>query len=158
MSSHTTNQQTLAILLERATGQRDEAQRALQDLLNRAEQARAQHGQLSDYRGEYQQRWSQQFAQAGTMDIVACYQNFRGRLDEAICSQGHVANHADQRVTRARESLLELETHVAAITKLMERRRLEVSRAQQRQDQKTTDEQAARASLSGANPYSRLSA
>ena len=129
MSSHTTNQQTLAILLERATGQRDEAQRALQDLLNRAEQARAQHGQLSDYRGEYQQRWSQQFA-----------------------------NHADQRVTRARESLLELETHVAAITKLMERRRLEVSRAQQRQDQKTTDEQAARASLSGANPYSRLSA
>ena len=78
--SSTTNQQTLGILLERATGQRDEAQRALQDLLGRAEQARAQHGQLTDYLGEYQQRWSQQFAQAGTMDIVTCYQNFRGRL------------------------------------------------------------------------------
>lgn len=158
MSTNTTNQQTLGILLERATTQRDEAQRALQDMLNRAEQARAQHGQLTEYRGEYQQRWSQQFAQTGTMDIVACYQNFRGRLDEAIHSQGHVASHADQRVTRARESLLELETRVAAITKLMERRRLEVSRAQQRQDQKTTDEQAARASLAAFNPYSRLSA
>jgi len=157
MSSNT-NQQTLGILLERATSQRDEAQCALQDLLNRADQARTQHGQLTQYRGEYQQRWSQQFAQAGTMDIVACYQNFRGRLDEAIHSQGHVATHADQRVSRARGSLLELETRVAAITKLMERRRLEVSRAQQRQDQKTTDEQAARASLSGFNPYSRLSA
>ena len=156
--STNTNQQTLAILLDRATQQRDEAQRALQDLLNRAEQARAQHGQLTEYRGEYQQRWSQQFAQTGTMDIVACYQNFRGRLDEAIHSQGHVATHADQRVTRARESLLELETRVAAITKLMERRRLEVSRAQQRQDQKSTDEQAARASLAAFNPYSRLSA
>lgn len=156
--SNDTNQQTLGILLERATSQRDEAQRTLQDLLNRADQARAQHGQLTQYRGEYQQRWSQQFALTGTMDIVACYQNFRGRLDEAIHSQGHVATHADQRVTRAREALLELETRVAAITKLMERRRLEVSRAQNRQDQKTTDEQAARASLSAFNPYSRLSA
>ena len=157
MSSNT-HQQTLTILLERATSQRDEAQRALQDLLSRAEQARAQHGQLAQYRAEYQQRWSQQFAQQGTMDIVACYQTFRGRLDEAIHSQGHVASHADQRVSRARESLLELETRVAAITKLMERRRLEVSRAQQRQDQKTTDEQAARASLAALNPYARLSA
>ena len=157
MTTHT-NQQTLGILLERATGQRDEAQRALQDVLTRADQARAQHGQLTQYRGEYQQRWSQQFAQVGTMDIVGCYQNFRGRLDEAIHSQGHVASHADQRVTRARETLFELETRVAAITKLMERRRLEVSRAEQRQDQKTTDEQAARASLAGFNPYSRLSA
>ena len=157
MTTHT-NQQTLGILLERATGQRDEAQRALQEVLTRADQARAQHGQLTQYRGEYQQRWSQQFAQVGTMDIVACYQNFRGRLDEAIHSQGHVASHADQRVTRARETLFELETRVAAITKLMERRRLEVSRAEQRQDQKTTDEQAARASLAAFNPYSRLSA
>ena len=157
MTTHT-NQQTLGILLERATAQRDEAQRALQEVLTRADQARAQHGQLTQYRGEYQQRWSQQFAQVGTMDIVACYQNFRGRLDEAIHSQGHVASHADQRVTRARETLFELETRVAAITKLVERRRLEVSRAEQRQDQKTTDEQAARASLAGFNPYSRLSA
>jgi flagellar FliJ protein len=156
--SHNTNQQTLAILLERATGQRDEAQGALQDLLKRAERARAQHGQLTQYLGEYQQRWSQQFAQVGTMDIVSCYQNFRGRLDEAIDSQGHVATHADQRVARARESLVELETRVAAITKLLERRRLEFSRAQERQDQKATDEQAARASLSASNPYARLSA
>ena len=152
------NLQTLAILLERATTQRDEAQRGLQDLLQRAEQARAQHGQLTQYRGEYQQRWSDQFARQGTMDIVACYQNFGGKLDEAIHSQGHVSSHADQRVSRAREALIELETRVAAITKLMERRRLESSRAQHRQEQKTTDEQAARTALSGFNPFSRLSA
>ncbi|CAN5268650.1 N/A [soil metagenome] len=157
MSSNS-NQQTLGILLERATSQRDEAQRALQSLLSRAEQARNQHGQLTQYRGEYQQRWSQQFARLGTMDIVGCYQNFGGRLDEAIHSQSHVAEHADQRVTRAREALIELETRVAAISKLMERRRLEVSRAQNRQEQKATDEQAARTSLAACNPYTRLSA
>ena len=158
MSSSSSSQQTLGILLERATAQRDEAQRTLLDLLGRAEQARTQHGQLTEYRGEYQQRWSQQFARQGTMDIVACYQNFGGRLDDAIHSQGHVAAHADQRVTAAREALIELETRVAAITKLMERRRLEVSRAQHRQEQKVTDEQAARASLAAYNPYLRLSA
>ena len=92
------------------------------------------------------------------MDIVACYQNFGGKLDEAIHSQGHVAGHAEQRVSRAREALIELETRVAAITKLMERRRLDSSRAQNRQEQKTTDEQAARAALSSLNAFARLSA
>lgn len=158
MSSSASNLQTLSILLERAETQRDEAQRALLDLQARANAARAQHGQLTQYRGEYQQRWSQQFARQGTMDIVACYQNFGGKLDQAITSQDHVANHADQRVNRAREALRELEMRVAAISKLIERRRLESSRALSRQEQKTTDEQAARAALSAFNPFMRLSA
>jgi len=152
------NLQTLRILLERAESERDEALRQLQDVQARADAARAQHGQLTQYRGEYQQRWSQQFARQGTMDIVACYQNFGGKLDQAIDSQGLVANHADQRVARARETLRELETRVAAIRKLIERRQLESSRALQRQEQKATDEQAARAALSAFNPFVRLSA
>eukprot|EP01137_Pigoraptor_chileana_P003892 Opistho-2@44771 len=151
------NLQTLRILLERAESERDEALRQLQDVQARADAARAQHGQLTQYRGEYQQRWSQQFARQGTMDIVACYQNFGGKLDQAIDVQGLVANHADQRVARARETLRELETRVAAIRKLIERRQLESSRALQRQEQKATDEQAARAALSAFNPFVRLS-
>jgi flagellar FliJ protein len=47
---------------------------------------------------------------------------------------------------------------VASITKLMDRRRMENTRAGQRQEQKATDEQAARASLSAFNPFMRLSA
>jgi flagellar FliJ protein len=47
---------------------------------------------------------------------------------------------------------------VAAIGKLIERRRLESSRAASRQEQKTTDEQASRAALAGQNPFTRLSA
>src|SRR6478609_7063633 len=156
--SSSSNLQTLSILLERAEAERDEAQRALQDCLARADTARAQHGQLTQYRGEYQQRWSQQFARQGTMDIVACYQNFGGKLDQAISSQSNVANHADQRVVRAREALRELEMRVASIRKLLERRRLETSRAAQRQEQKVTDEQAARAALAAFNPFMRLSA
>lgn len=152
------NLQTLSILLERAEAERDEALRQLQDVQGRAAQARAQHGQLTQYRGEYQQRWGQQFARQGTMDIVACYQNFGGKLDEAIDRQGHVAQHADLRAERAREALRELEMRVASIRKLLERRRLETSRAVHRQEQKVTDEQAARAALAAFNPFVRLSA
>jgi flagellar FliJ protein len=151
--SSSSNLQTLTILLERAEAERDEAQRALQDLLARAEAARAQHGQLAQYRSEYQQRWTQQFAVQATMDIVGCYQNFGGKLDQAIDSQGSVANHADQRVVRAREHLMEKEMRVVSVRKLIERRHAEASRSAQRQEQSASDDHAARVALAGFKPF-----
>ncbi|MEJ6007227.1 flagellar export protein FliJ [Paucibacter sp. AS339] len=155
---NSSNLQVLSILLERAESERDEGLKVLQDAQARAEQARAQHGDLAQYRNDYQQRWSQQFARQGTMDIVVCYQSFGGRLDQAISSQTQVAEFAEQRVERARAALQALELRVASISKLLERRRLEMRRAGQRQEQKATDEQAARASLAAFNPFMRLSA
>jgi flagellar FliJ protein len=155
---NTSNLQVLNILLQRAEEQRDEALRVFQDLQARAQQARAQHGDLAQYRSDYQQRWSQQFARQGTMDIVVCYQTFGGRLDQAVNTQSNVADFADQRMDQARDTLRELEMRVASIVKLLERRRLENQRSAQRQDQKSTDEQAARASLGAYNPFMRLSA
>jgi len=155
---NSSNLQVLSILLERAESERDEGLKQLQEAQARAEQARAQHGDLAQYRNDYQQRWSQQFARQGTMDIVVCYQNFGGRLDQAISSQTQVAEFAEQRVVRAREALKALEMRVASISKLLERRRMELRRAGQRQEQKATDEQAARASLAAFNPFVRLSA
>lgn len=152
------NLQVLSILLERAESERDEGAKLLQEAQARASQARAQHGDLAQYRNDYQQRWGQQFAQSGTMDIVVCYQNFGGRLDQAITSQTQVATYAEQRLEQARANLQALEMRVASITKLMDRRRMENTRAGQRQEQKATDEQAARASLSAFNPFMRLSA
>ncbi|MDC8786363.1 flagellar export protein FliJ [Roseateles koreensis] len=152
------NLQVLNILLERAESERDEALRLFQEADKRAAHARNQHGELNQYRSDYQQRWSQQFATRGTMDIVTCYQTFGGKLDEAITSQGHVAQHADQRMNVARDKLREAEMRVASIAKLIERRRLESSRAAQRQEQKACDEQAARSAASAYNPFVRLSA
>lgn len=152
------NLQVLNILLERAEAERDEGLRQLQEAQSRAAQARAQHGDLAQYRADYQQRWSQQFASKGTMDIVACYQNFGGRLNEAISSQSHAADFADRRVELAREQLQALEMRVASVRKLLERRRLEGQRAQHRQEQKATDEQASRAALSTFGAFARLSA
>ncbi len=154
-----TTMQALTILLERAEAERDEALAQMLDLRRQAEQARAQAEQLGQYRSEYQQRWSQQFARQGTVDILACYQTFGLRLDQAIDQQGLVANHADGRLERAMHKLKELELRVASVKKLLERRQQEHKRAAWRQEQKLTDEQAARASLAQYNTaFARLSA
>jgi len=69
-----------------------------------------------------------------------------------------LAQFADQRVATARERLQGLEMRVASVRKLLERRRLEISRSAQRQEQKATDEQASRSAYAGGNPFMRLSA
>ncbi|WP_077035942.1 flagellar export protein FliJ [Pelomonas sp. KK5] len=155
MSNSTTSLQTLGVLLERAEAERDEALKLLREAEARAAQAAAQASQLSQYRVDYRQRWTEQFSRQGTMDIVGCYQNFGGKLDQAVDSQGAIALHAQTKVERARALLAEKEMRVAAIGKLIERRRIEMGRAVQRQEQKLTDEQAARtAAGNNRNPQS----
>ncbi|MBI3348055.1 MAG: flagellar export protein FliJ [Burkholderiales bacterium] len=140
-------QDTLSLLLDRAEGERDAAAQALHAARTQAQAARAQHGELSGYRQDYQQRWTQSFAQATTMDIVACYQSFGQRLNQAVDTQGHVAQHADQRQERAREALRQAELRVAALRQLIARRQAEVAKAAERREQRATDEFAARAHL-----------
>ncbi|MEH0168623.1 flagellar export protein FliJ [Paucibacter sp. JuS9] len=152
------NLSALLILLERAEVERDEALQALQQARARADAARMQANQLTDYRQEYQQRWTQQFAQRTTVDILGCYQTFGNRLDQAITSQGNVASHAETHLATAQALVRERELRVASVRKLIERRRLEQMRGLLRQEQKATDEQAARAALTAYGPAMRLSA
>ena len=141
------SQDTLSLLLERAEGERDAAAQALHAASNQAQAARNQHGELTGYRQDYQQRWTQTFAQATTMDIVGCYQSFGRRLDQAVDTQGHVAQHADQRQIRARDALRQAELRVAALRQLIARRQAEAAKVAQRREQHATDEFAARAHL-----------
>lgn len=145
MSANATD--TLGLLLERAEGERDAAAQALHAAIAQAQAARAQHGELSGYRQDYQQRWTQTFSQATTMEIVACYQSFGQRLNQAVDTQGHVANHADQRQVRARDALRQAELRVAALRQLIARRQAEADQVAQRREQRATDEFAARAHL-----------
>ncbi|HEY1132132.1 MAG TPA: flagellar export protein FliJ [Roseateles sp.] len=138
---------TLGLLLERAEGERDAAAQALHAASAQATAARAQHGELSGYRQDYQQRWTQSFAQGTTMSIVGCYRSFGQRLDQAVDTQGHVAQHADQRQERAREALRQAELRVAALRQLIARRQAEADKVTQRREQRTSDEFAARAHL-----------
>ncbi len=150
------NLQALNVLLERAEAERDEALRHLQDAQSRANAARNQHDQLSQYRTDYRTRWSQEFAQRTTVQLLGCYQNFGQRLDQAIGQQGGIADYADQRLSAARDLLRERELRVASVRKLIERRRAEHA-AQPDAPGTARHRRAGRpCGLRGGNPMSRL--
>lgn len=133
---------TLQLLLDRATEERDRLVAELRRGEQVAARARLQGEQLTTYRSEYLQRWSAQFGRGGAIEIVHCYQSFMQRLDEARAQQQHHIDAATQGVAAVRQALLQAETRMASVNKLMERRRAEMQRADERRDQRLTDETA----------------
>jgi flagellar FliJ protein len=117
--------QSLRLLMQREEQQRDQAQAALRQAEDAARRASDQCGQLRAYRGEYEARWSAQFNQGGTMDILMCYRSFMQRLDQAVAMQARQAEQAAAQREQARTVLLESERRVASVRKLLERRAAE---------------------------------
>ncbi|WP_234413880.1 flagellar export protein FliJ [Ideonella sp. A 288] len=135
---------TLNTLLQHATHERDTALAALQQAEAAAEAARRQAEQLLGYRVEYRERWGSHFRGSGTIELLHCYQGFAGRLDQAIGQQDQAVKNAEARVERARALCVAREQRVAAVRKLIERRRAELDRAAGRREQRQLDEAAAR--------------
>ncbi|RZI84441.1 MAG: flagellar export protein FliJ [Rubrivivax sp.] len=137
--------QPLLTLLESAEKARDDAVSQMEGARRAHEAARQQAQSLTDWRKEYQQRWSAQFAKSGGMEIMRCYQDFTARLGDAVSEQDKRVNQAAQFMEQCRLQLIERERKVAAVGQLIDRRQFEHSQRQERQEQKATDEQAARA-------------
>jgi flagellar protein FliJ len=136
--------QSLQVLLQREQQHCDLAQAALRRANDLARSARAQHEQLLAYRGEYQARWSAQFNQGGTIDILRCYRSFMQRLDQAVVQQTRQAELSELQLAQARRELMESERRLASVRKLIERRAAEIAHAGRQREQKQTDEQAQR--------------
>ena len=132
----------LATLLEKTEAARDRALADLRRAEAQAARAARQAQQLADYRLEYRERWSARFAQAGAIEIVRCHGEFTQRLDEAIAQQARQSDAADAAVARQRALVVALETRIASVRKLIERRAHEGRRAEARQEQRRDDEYA----------------
>lgn len=132
----------LATVLERAEAERDLARSALQRAEEQARRAQVQADQLRQYRGEYQQRWTNQFSRRGEAEIVHCYQNFMGRLEDAVTQQHQQASAAHAHLDALRSRVAAAELRVASVKKLIERREAEARRVLARRDQRHTDETA----------------
>lgn len=133
---------TLHALLDRATAERDRCAADLRRAEDLTSHQRAQGRQLADYREEYTQRWSRQFGQGGTMEIVQCYQSFMQRLDEAMSLVHDQLQRSEATVAARRAELTAAELRTASVRKLIERRRQERGRVQARVEQKLGDEAA----------------
>lgn len=133
---------TLQLLLDRATQERDRVAGELRRGEEMALRARRQGEQLAAYRGEYLQRWSGQFGRGGAIELMHCYQSFMQRLDEALDQQQRQIDAAERAVAAMRQVLVQAEVRVASVKKLIERRQAELQRAEDRRDQRQTDETA----------------
>jgi len=137
--------QSLQSVLQHAESERDAAATTLRQAEAAAARSDAQASQLSQYRGDYRQRWSAQFALGGTASLLHCHHGFGQRLDQAIAQQQLHCASAAQRVAQARGVLQAREQRVAAVRKLIERRLAGLRQQADRREQKQTDEAAQRA-------------
>lgn len=155
--------QALHIVLETAEKARDEALAEVDRRRRAVEAARQQAQALQDWRREYQSRWQAQFQQSGGMEIVRCYQDFMLRLGDAVGEQDRRVAQAEAHMARGQADLLACERKAAAVAKLIEKRVLDAQLKHNRQEQKATDEMAARAVrlsqlMGGGNPMASGSA
>ena len=140
--------ESLHVLLEREEADRDAIAVATRQAQDHLDRLNAQMAQFSQYRADYVTRWQQQFHQAGGIEIVQCYRSFMQRLDQAMQQLTVQQRQSEVNLKRQRHRLMEAETRVAAIKKLISRRVETFQRAEQRRDQKQTDEAAQRAAWS----------
>jgi len=134
----------LKTLLEREQKRRDEQMANVRTAVANAEAQQQQADGLGTYRTEYCRKWSAQFQQAASIEILRSYQGFLSRLDQAITQQQSVLEHAHRMVEAHRQRLVEREIRVATVERLIERREAMLAKVADRRDQKNLDELAQR--------------
>ncbi|MBB5205899.1 flagellar FliJ protein [Inhella inkyongensis] len=145
---------TLMLLLEQAERERDAALAQCTEAQTRLGRAQAQIDDLRRFDGQYHQRWHNEGQSGLGIETLRCYQSYGQRLLEAIGQQGQLIQHLDQRLQTCRAELQARELRLASLRKLIERRQQELLQKQERQDQKITDEWAARSALGARGPHS----
>ena len=139
------NTDTLRAALRHAEAQRDAAAPAARRAAADAARAEGQLGQLLGYRGEYDARWTQRFAEGAAIDIVRCHGSFATRLGAAVGQQERVAERSAAHAKQVGDAQRERERRVAAIGKLIERREREARQVVARREARMADEWAANA-------------
>jgi flagellar FliJ protein len=135
--------QSLQALLEHAERERDEAMVALVQAEDACRHLQQQLDQLLDYRREFESRSPGAGGKAAPIELLRCHQGFAQRLEQALAQQGDLVQSTESRLQSLRQVLLQRETRVAAVRKLVERRLQEQQRNQARLEQKRSDEAAA---------------
>lgn len=136
--------QPLMSLLQQAEQERDAALADQSRLTADLESIRSQAQQLLNYRKEYEQRWSEQFQTRGGIEVMRCYQSFNERIHQAIAHQQRSETHAEQKLQASQARAMSCEMRVASVRKIIDRRVSEQAKIANRQEQKITDEFAAR--------------
>ena len=149
---------TLQVLLDREESDRDTLLIALRQAQRHQTRIDEQIGKFERYRADYVSRWQEEFQHQGGIEILHCYRSFMRRLDDAVVQLTAQQMHAQASVRRCQTMLLECETRIAAMRKLIERRVEGYEQLERRREQKSTDEIAQRLGWRGGAAPNRLGA
>lgn len=132
----------LMVAIELATRKRDEARQLLRQRQQSLAAAQEQMQQLQSYQAEMQQRWGAQGAQLKP-EVMYHHHQFMQRLQHAIELQTKVLRDQELRLQAAQQALMNTELRLTSLQKVVQMRRKDMALAQQRREQKQTDERAA---------------
>ncbi len=134
----------LQSLLDLSQLRLDEAGRKLGELIAGEQEASQRHDLLVQYREEYRARFVAA-AQAGlSPGEWQNYAGFLGKLDEAIKQADSAKTHTKQRTVAGQQEWVAKRGRVKAFDTLSDRHQSRVAYQDQRQEQKASDEHAAR--------------
>ncbi len=133
----------LMVAIEMATRKRDDARHALRERQQSHAAAQAQMDQLQSYMQEMQQRWGAHEGMEFKPEVMLHQRQFMQRLQHALDLQTKVMRDQDLRLQAARHALMTTELRLSSLEKVVQMRRRDMALAQQRRDQKQTDERAA---------------
>lgn len=133
---------TLMELVEKELAQAGERLAQANRTLMEAEQ---QSGMLHGYRQDYVDNFARATEKGLTKEAYSNYQNFLGKLEQAIQGQQEVIVNARYQVERQRELWQEVQRKKLSYEVLIKRQEKKVHLQAQRKDQKMMDEYAMRA-------------
>jgi flagellar FliJ protein len=131
---------SLQPLLELMQEKTDEATRRLGQLIAAEQNARSRLQMLENYRAEYAERLRQAISQGITRQVLANYQDFLARIDDAILQQRKIVSQSENNTVRGQQDWQEKNTRLKAIGTLSDRHDERERRKEDKKEQKLLDE------------------
>lgn len=131
-------------LLDLMQTRADEKTRQLGQLIAAEQNAKSRLELLEQYREEYAQKMREAISQGLTPMALRNYQDFIGRIDEAIQAQSQVVARSEQNTAAGQAEWREQNKKLKAIDTLSQRHDARERYRENRQDQKLMDEFTAR--------------
>lgn len=135
---------SLQIILDLMQNRADDAAKALGKLILAEKDAKARIVLLEDYRTEYSARFITSAENGLSPRQWANFQDFLGKLDEAIMQQHQIVDASVRRTTEGQQHWIDQRNRVRAFDTLAQKHEAEVRYQEHRQDQKLHDELSAR--------------
>lgn len=131
-------------LLDLANTRTDEAARRLGELVAAERDLEQKLKLLEDYRHEYHERFLQAARDGLSPEAWRNYSAFIGKLDDAIGVQRKAVEQSRERTSEGQQAWLTQRTRLKAFDTLSQRHQHALTRNEARQEQKRSDEHAAR--------------